>query len=89
MWFTWASVIHLKNKNIFLSFKKLKKKYSDVDNYLSYKYVKNTIQIICILGYTRKEKHVDLRMYSFKTTNFIRFYYFCVVHNIQFFVIKV
>jgi hypothetical protein len=64
---------------IFLSFKKKKK-------FIPWT-CKNHVQILCILSYTKTE-HLDLSMCIFKSTNFIKFCYFCVFHNIMNFVIQ-
>jgi hypothetical protein len=43
-------------------------------NYLSWKRAKFMhVQILHSLGYTKKDKHVDMSMYYFKSTNCIRF----------------
>jgi predicted transport protein len=48
-----------KFKNQFYEFQKKIKKYSDVANNISYKPLKNHVS----LGYTKKDKYVDLSMY--------------------------
>jgi hypothetical protein len=40
------------------------------------------------MSYTENDKHVDLSMYTFKSSNFIFFSHFCVSHNTNSFGVK-
>jgi hypothetical protein len=54
IWCTWAPVLSFSKKNENYISKVWK--YSHVANYLSYQHVKNLVQILCILGYTKIKK---------------------------------
>jgi hypothetical protein len=44
--------------------------------------------MLCIQCYTKNGKRLDLSMYIFKTTNFVRFFILCT-HNTNNFILKI